>query len=145
MIARRLFAGDVMLEIGGYKVANNGNIRIEGNEIRSVNWPVYVRQLGETVPARVLRDGVEAEVSVPVSKRSWRIRPFLHDRKADWFLVGGLAFTTVSFDWLGQGRSRYREDPGDERKTPGSAWTTTTNGTTTWSSTPHRCARRPRV
>ena len=114
-----LRAGDVLLEIGGYKVANNGNIRIEGNEIRSVNWPVYVRQLGETVPARVLRDGVEAEVSVPVSKRSWRIRPFLHDRKADWFLVGGLAFTTVSFDWLGQGRSRYREDPGDERKTPG--------------------------
>ena len=112
-------AGDVLLEIGGYKVANNGNIRIEGNEIRSVNWPVYVRQLGETVPARVLRDGVEAEVSVPVSKRSWRIRPFLHDRKADWFLVGGLAFSTVSFDWLGQGRSRYREDPGDERKTPG--------------------------
>ena len=114
-----LRAGDVLLEIGGYKVANNGNIRIEGNEIRSVNWPVYVRQLGETVPARVLRDGVEAEVSVPVSKRSWRIRPFLHDRKADWFLTGGLAFTTVSFDWLGQGRSRYREDPGDERKTPG--------------------------
>ena len=112
-------AGDVLLEVGGYRVANNGNIRIEGNEIRSIHWPVYIRQLGETVPARVLRDGAEAEVSIPVSKRNWRIRPFLHDRKPDWFLVGGLAFTTISFDWLAAGRSHYREDPGDERKTPG--------------------------
>lgn len=112
-------AGDVLLEVGGYRVANNGNIRIEGNEIRSIHWPVYIRQLGETVPARVLRDGAETEVSIPVSKRNWRIRPFLHDRRPDWFLVGGLAFTTISFDWLAAGRSHYRENPGDEQKTPG--------------------------
>ena len=112
-------AGDVLLEVGGYRVANNWNIRIEGNEIRSIHWPVYIRQLGETVPARVLRDGAETEVSIPVSKRNWRIRPFLHDRRPDWFLVGGLAFTTISFDWLAAGRSHYREDPGDEQKTPG--------------------------
>ena len=111
-------AGDVLLEIGGYRVANNGNIRIEGNEIRSIAWPFYVRQIGEEVHAKVLRDGVETDVTIPVSKRKWRTRPFLHDRKPDWFLIGGLAFTTFSFDWLEKGRSTYRESPGDEQKAP---------------------------
>jgi hypothetical protein len=61
---------------------------------------------------------VETDVSIPVSKRNWKIRPFLHDQKPDWFLVGGLAFTTISFNWLEQARSRYREDPGEERSQP---------------------------
>ena len=109
--------GDVLLEIGGFNIANNGNIRIEGNEIRSIFWPLYIRQIGETVPAKVLRNGVETNVSLHVSKRKWKVRPYLHDLKPDWFLTGGFVFTTSSFNLL-ERRTQYREDPGDERKTP---------------------------
>ena len=114
-----LRAGDVLLEMGGYPVANNGNIRIEGNRIRSVFWPGYVRQIGDVLPAKVLRNGSVTNVSVTVSKRCWRTRQFLHDQKPDWFLIGGLAFTTMSFDLLGKNRTRYRESPWIEQTAPG--------------------------
>ncbi|MBP5545239.1 MAG: trypsin-like peptidase domain-containing protein [Kiritimatiellae bacterium] len=110
--------GDILLEIGGFNIANNGNIRIEGNEIRSVFWPLYIRQIGETIPAKVLRKGVETDVSLHVSKRNWKVRPYLHDLEPDWFITGGFVFTTSSFNLL-EKRAHYREDPADEQSSPG--------------------------
>ena len=95
-----LRAGDVLLEVDGYKVANNGNIRIKGNERRSFWYPVYLRQIGETVPVKVLRDGAVVETSILSTKRSFRTRRFMYNQTPDYYVFGGYVFTTVSYDFL---------------------------------------------
>ena len=94
-----LRVGDVVLSVGGYKISNNGNIRIEGNKIRSTRYPFYIRQIGETVPMAILRDGVVSEIQMPVRKRNLKGRWFMYDRAPDYFLFGGFVFTTVSVNY----------------------------------------------
>ena len=43
----------VVLSVGGYTVANNGNIRIEGNEIRQPRYAFYMKQLDVFVYLKV--------------------------------------------------------------------------------------------
>ena len=60
-----LQTGDILVEVDGYRVANNSSIRVEGNRIRSAMYPFYLRQIGEKIPVIVLRGGSIAEFSVP--------------------------------------------------------------------------------
>ena len=92
--------GDVLLEIDGRSVANNGNIRIDGNERRSYAYPIYLRQIGESVPAKVLRGGQVLDVSFPAIRKSLRVRPFMHGKKPDYYVLGGFVFSTLSLDFL---------------------------------------------
>ena len=99
-LSNAFHVGDVLLEIDGYTIANNGNIRIAGNERRSTSYPVYLRQIGESVSVKLLRDGQIVEAAFPAARRNLRTRGFLHDRKPDYFVFGGYVFSTVTFDYL---------------------------------------------
>lgn len=95
-----LSIGDVLLEIDGYKVANNGNIRIEGNKKRYFTYPMYMKQIGEQVPIKVLRDGAVVETSLPVRKRALRTFGWLYDTVPDYYIFGGIVFTRLSLNLL---------------------------------------------
>ena len=101
---------DIIVEIDGYKVSNNGRIRIEGNEPRSIYYPIYLRQLGEKVPVKVLRDGVIVETSIAAVKRDLRIRKWMFDTKPDYFLYGGLVFTTASYNYVVESKAKFHDD-----------------------------------
>ena len=103
-------ADDIILEIDGYKVANNGKIRITGNEPRSLFYPVYLRQIGETVPVKVLRDGAVVETSIVATKRDQRIRRWMYDTKPDYFVYGGLVFTTASYNYIFASKAHFHDD-----------------------------------
>ena len=116
-----LQADDILLEIGGWKVSNNGKIRIDGNRPRSLHYPIYLRQIGEEIPVRYLRDGAVAETTLRATKRETRIRPWLTGAKPDYFLFGGIVFTTASRDYLDVADPDIHDDletgkafPGDE-------------------------------
>ena len=101
---------DIILEIDGYKVANNGKIRISGNEPRSLFYPVYLRQIGEKVPVKVFRDGAVVETSIVSAKRDKRIRRWLFDTKPDYFVFGGLVFTTASYNYMVASKAHFHDD-----------------------------------
>ena len=107
---------DVILEIDGYRVANNGNIRLEGNRIRSRAYPFYMRQIGESVPVKVLRGGDVVDLSVPVRKFDTKSKRFLHDEKPDYFVFGGLVFTTLSYSYSVSAKTSYHDDDTSEDK-----------------------------
>lgn len=113
-----LRAGDVVLAVGGYNVANNGNIRIEGNEIRQPRYAFYTRQLGETVPLTILRDGAVSDIELPVRKVDYKIRRFMHDRNPDWYLLGSFVFTTVSYNYLVDIRPDFQDAMFEDREFP---------------------------
>ena len=111
-----LQAGDVLLEVDGNRVANNGDIRLPGNRIRTYFHPFQMRQLGDVVPVKLLRDGRILEREVPVARRDVRTRGFLYDEKPDYFICGGLVFTTLSYSYLVNKRLRIHDDPSDDSK-----------------------------
>ena len=111
-----LQVGDILLEIDGHRVANNTGIRIGGNRIRSRHYPFYTRQIGETVPVKVLRNGETVELEIPTGKYDTYSRRFLYDEEPDWFVFGGLVFTTLSYSYAAQADVRFHDDAGDEEK-----------------------------
>ena len=106
---------DIIIEIDGYKVSNNGKIRIAGNEPRSVFYPIYLRQLGESVPVKVLRDGAVVETAIRALKREQRLRRWMFDTKPDYFLYGGLVFTTASYNFMVRSKVHFHDDIGEDK------------------------------
>lgn len=117
---------DVLLAIDGKTIANNGNIRLADGEARSFSTLISEKQMGETVTYTLLRDGQERSVPLPVSKASFQIEPRIYDRAPDYYVVGGLVFTTLSASYLGEWkeeeqpvglkakRGKWKEHPGQE-------------------------------
>ena len=101
---------DIILEVDGYKVSNNGRIRLKGGEPRSLYYPLYIRQIGEKIPVKVYRGGNVVETYIPAAKRSLRIRGWMYDLKPDYFVYGGFVFTTISLDYLLQAKPDIHDD-----------------------------------
>ncbi len=106
-----LHVGDVLLEVDGHRVANNGDIRIAGNRIRSFHFPVYMRQIGEDVPVKVLRDGKIVDLKITAGRLDMSGLRFLYDQKPDYFVCGGLVFTSLSFSYLTSAKPSMDDDP----------------------------------
>ena len=101
---------DVILEIDGCKVSNNGRVRLEGGAARSLFYPIYMRQIGEKISVKVLRDGEVIETTVVAAKKQPRSRKWMYDKNPDYFLYGGFVFTTVSFDYLTAVTSNFHDN-----------------------------------
>lgn len=111
-----LRVGDVLVEIDGIPVANNGDIRLPGNRVRSFWHPVHVRQIGETVPAKAFRAGEIVELELPATKFDTYALRFLYGRKPDWFVFGGLVFTTFSYSYCKNAKFDFHDDATKEEK-----------------------------
>ena len=107
---------DVILEIDGYAVSNNGRIRIDGGKARSVNYPLYTRQIGERIPIKVLRDGKVVDTFITAAKRNRRIRGWMYDSRPDYLVYGGFVFTTVSYDYLVRTKADFHDDISDDKE-----------------------------
>ena len=101
---------DILLEVDGYKVSNIGRVRLAGGAVRSFAYLLYTRQLGEKVQVKVLRKGAVVEMSIAVAKQNTRVRRWVYDRRPDYFVYGGLVFTTVSFNYLVAFRPDFHDD-----------------------------------
>ena len=101
---------DIILEVDGYKVSNNGRIRLRGGEPRSLYYPIYTRQIGEKIPVKVYRDGAVVETFITAAKRDMRLRRWMYDAKPDYFVYGGFVFTTVSFDYMLRAKPEFHDN-----------------------------------
>ena len=111
--------GDIVFEVDGYKVSNNGRIRLKGGEPRSIGYLMYIRQIGEKIPVKVYRDGAVVETSITAAKRRLRSREWMYDTAPDYFVYGGFVFTTISFDYIVQAEAHFHDDPLKNADFPG--------------------------
>ena len=107
---------DVILEIDGYKVSNNGKIRLQGGVARSLVYPLYIRQIGEKIPVKVFRKGVVVDTSIVAAKKNLRIRGWMYNARPDYFVYGGFVFTTVSYDYMVRTHADFHEDIFKDKK-----------------------------
>jgi hypothetical protein len=96
--------GDVLLELGGFKLDPTGRYQ----------HPLYGRMLfallfsdgrkpGETLPAKVLRDGQQLELTLPLRRMlpdDDVVPPYVFGRGPEYSIVGGLVFQELTRPYL---------------------------------------------
>lgn len=97
-----LQAGDVLMTIDGYALADDGTSIIDGQTMQYTEL-IERKQCGESMKIEVFRDGENKTITVPLLKRH---DPFAYryeyDRRPEYFIYGGLVFTPISLNLLAQ-------------------------------------------
>ena len=97
---KNLREGDVMLEIDGFKIFNNGNVLNERGENVYYTSIVDRKRLGESVGLKILRDGKEILTSAKLSRIKYKILPHYYNESPKYMLAGGFVFTKLSLSFL---------------------------------------------
>jgi S1-C subfamily serine protease len=87
---------DILLEIDGFPVADDGSIAGPYGRI-DLNFAFHRHQIGETVPLRILRQGRERQLDYPIH----RIRPPIYrefEKPPRYYIYGGLVFTPLTLN-----------------------------------------------
>ncbi len=97
---QNLQPGDILLEVDGRIVANDGTVDDGGGRI-SFGLLVDRKQIGESVPIRLLRDGRRLEVDVPlISFPMGDAHGHVYDRLPRYYIYGGLVFVPLNLEML---------------------------------------------
>lgn len=95
-------AGDVIMAIDGYELADDGTALIDGQTMQYTEL-VERKQCGESIKLDVWRGGKSKSITVPLLKHA---DPFTfryeYDRRPEYFIYGGLVFTPITLNFLAQ-------------------------------------------
>lgn len=100
---------DVLLEIDGHTIQNDGTVEFMPEQFTSFTYYVDKKQLGESVTFKVLRDGKIIQKVVPltnIADDDLLVDTLEHDVMPRYFIYGGYVFTPLSRNLLGNSRSR---------------------------------------
>ncbi len=91
---------DVLLRVGPYEVGSDGTVVLDGNRV-SASVAFQTAQNGESMPLKILREGKELNVSVPMSiYEADRVLGNQYDVLPRYFVYAGLVFTRLSQDYM---------------------------------------------
>lgn len=98
-----IMPGDVVLACDGKVIADDATVTLRGRE--RVHWSYLgqQRQIGESLPLRILRDGAEMDLDVTLtgSTHDNLMVPLpTHETEPTWYVYGGLVFTKLSMNLL---------------------------------------------
>ena len=102
-----LHTGDVVLSIDGQRIANNGNVRLSDGQPRDFSTVTSAKQIGEKVKLELLRNGNVLTEELTVRKVHDQVEPYLYDRHPEYYIIGGLVFTRLSFSYLDEFGNDY--------------------------------------
>lgn len=96
--------GDVLMEIAGKAIDSDGNYRDEAYGRISLGHLVCTKHFeGDKVKVRLLREGKEIELQVPVARRhpeQYLSEPYVLDRAPNYYVLGGLVLQELSRQYL---------------------------------------------
>lgn len=93
-------AGDVLLEIGGYPIANNGTIRYLGQHRTGYVVVLGDHFVGDELPLTLMRDGERIETSMTLAESKPLVQGSRYDTNPRYFVYGGLVFQPLSMNFL---------------------------------------------
>ncbi len=94
---------DVLLSVDGHAVANDGTIEFRPQERTSYAYSIESRQIGESVPVEVLRDGKLLSKVIRLNRplgSGVLVPPLQYDKRPSFYVFGGLVFQTLTTDYL---------------------------------------------
>jgi len=108
---------DVLLEVDGQPVADDGTAVFRDDERLEYMHLVHAKHVGEPLALKIMRDGVVHEVSYPLAVKDHLV-PLVHgvDCAPSYLIVGGLVFVPLTSPFLemlcgGKSRSRRSDIP----------------------------------
>lgn len=92
--------GDVLFEVAGHPIANNGTISY--CETYRTSFRVLMGELaiGAPLDFKVFRDGSVRDVTLTLTPATFLVPRSAYDRSATWFIYAGLVFQILSRDFL---------------------------------------------
>ena len=91
---------DVLLEIDGHNIAEDGTIDLDGNLIEFSEL-IERKQWGDTISLRILRDFNVMNLEVPLTNP---VDPYIfrniYDERPEYYILGGLVFSPLSRNYL---------------------------------------------
>jgi len=107
--------GDVLLEVDGYPIADDGTIEFRPDERTIYSYPVELRQIGESISLTILRAGEKMDVELtftrPSEEESLVAREQYEVRPA-YYIFGGAVFCPLTKNYLmAWGRDWYKIAP----------------------------------
>jgi len=101
---------DIVLEVEGHEVANDGTV-IDGGLRLPSGMLVDRRQIGEAVTLHILRDGERLDVAVPLrAYKQAELRGHVYDRLPRYYIYGGLVFVPLDHEMIKTFGSEWRAD-----------------------------------
>lgn len=96
-----LVPGDVLLDIDGHTVADDGSIQLDGNPVEFTEL-LERKQWGETIDCSVWRKGTRMQLTIPLRNPQ---DPFafrsLYDRRPEYLITQGMVFSPLTRNYLG--------------------------------------------
>jgi S1-C subfamily serine protease len=96
----QLEVGDVLMELDGLRIADNGTVRYRGRYRCQFDAVIGDHHLGDVVRARVLRRGKAKDLKLTLRPMAWLVPRTEYDRRPMWFLFGGLVFQRLTAEYL---------------------------------------------
>jgi S1-C subfamily serine protease len=98
-----LKVGDVILEVDGYNVADDGTIEFRRDERIAYIYSYQKHQHGDTVQIKVLRKGKEKVINVRLDKyrKDFGLIPRPeYDMEPTFFIYGGMVFLPINYNYF---------------------------------------------
>jgi len=102
--------GDVLLELDGHAIANDGSFAIGGQERLSFAHLVHLKFANQSTRAAVLRDGAWLELEVPVEPLPKLIPATTYDEPVPYFIYAGLVFVPFTEPYLHEWGDEWQAD-----------------------------------
>lgn len=99
-VSGKLEIGDVILQIAGNKIANNGTIQYRGKHRMRFDVLLGESAVGETLTLHALRDGKEFEVDIELKAWTALVPRSQYEQEPVFFVLAGFIFQRLSRDYL---------------------------------------------
>ena len=105
-----LRAGDVVLEVDGIKLANDGSCVFLGQRLAMVSI-LQARYVGDEVPIRLLRGGEYMKVAVTMKALRQLVPRGQYDVRPSYVIMGGFLFQPLSLEYLQSWGGELKDAP----------------------------------
>ncbi len=91
---------DVLLEIDGHRIANNGTIQYASRYRTRYDVVLGQRHIGDTLPVTIKRGGERKQLELTLQPMEHLVRRSQYDTAPTYYIFAGLVFQTLSRDFL---------------------------------------------
>ena len=101
--AEVLQPGDVLMTIDGKSIAGDGTVEFRSGSRTRLDYMVNRRQIGETIPLEIVRDGIPLTVDIELRSTLCELTLVpnkIYDIPPEYFIFGGAVFMPLTLNYL---------------------------------------------
>ena len=101
--------GDIVLEIDGKKIQDDGTIEFRKEEFTQAKYAVDLHQMGQSVKLKIWRNKKELNITIPLKKYTddvWLVKLYQYDKDPTYFIYEGFIFSPLVENIISSGKRK---------------------------------------